>query len=345
MAILANTPIPAREYEKLLGALKERIRSAQLDALRVVNRELISLYMDIGRMIVGRQAGQTWGKSIVDSLASDLRAEFPGASGFSAANLWRMKGFYDAYGQNEKLAQLVREIGWSHNITILEKCKHEDEREFYIRSCRKFGWTRAVLVHQIENHVFHRTLSSQTNFESALPIEVKNQAKLAVRDEYTFAFLELEDQHSERELERAIAGRVEPFLREMGDMFTFIGSQYRLQVEDKEFFVDLLLYHRRLRALVALELKIGEFEPEFIGKMQFYLSVLDDTVRLPDEQPSIGIILCKSKNRLVVEYALKQASAPIGVAAYNVTPEVPKNLIGQLPRPEQVASLLEGIED
>jgi predicted nuclease of restriction endonuclease-like (RecB) superfamily len=341
---LAQELIPRQEYEMLLGALKERIRSAQLDALRSVNREQISLYTDIGRMIVERQQGDSWGKGIVDNLADDLRKEFPGANGFSAANLWRMKNFYEAYGGDEKLAQLVREIGWSHNISILEKCKSEQEREFYIRSCRKHGWSRSVLVHQIENQAFHRTMSTQTNFGVALDPAVSVHAQLAVKDEYTFAFLDLEDAHSERELERALTGRVEAFLQEMGNMFTFVGSQYKIRVGEREFFIDLLLYHRRLKALVALELKIGEFEPEYIGKMQFYLSVLDDTVRLPEEQPSIGIILCKSKDRLIVEYALKDATLPIGVSSYNVTPDVPNRLQGQLPSADQIATLLAGID-
>lgn len=341
---MAQELIPRQQYEMLLGALKERIRAAQLDALRSVNRGQISLYTDIGRMIVERQQGNSWGKGIVDNLADDLRKEFPGANGFSAANLWRMKNFYEAYSGDEKLAQLVREIGWSHNISILEKCKSEQEREFYIRSCRKHGWSRSVLVHQIENQAFQRTMSSQTNFGVALDPAVSVHAQLAVKDEYTFAFLDLEDAHSERELERALTGRVEAFLQEMGNMFTFVGSQYKIQVGEREFFIDLLLYHRPLKALVALELKIGDFEPEYIGKMQFYLSVLDDTVRLPEEQPSIGIILCKSKDRLIVEYALKDATLPIGVSSYSVTPNVPIRLQGQLPSADQIASLLAGID-
>ena len=326
----------------MLGALKERIRSAQLQAIRAVNYEQIALYTDVGRMIVEKQQGETWGKSIVGTLAEDLRREFPGTNGFSAANLWRMKNFYEAYGQNEKLAQLVREIGWSHNITILEKCKDPLEREFYIRSCRKHGWSRNVLVHQIESRAFERTLASQTNFATALEHTGSIHAQLAVKDEYTFAFLDLEDEHSERELERALTGRVEAFLREMGDMFTFVGSQYKVEVGGREFFIDLLLYHRRLRSLVALELKIGNFEPEYVGKMQFYLAVLDDTVRLPEEQPSIGIILCKAKDRVIVEYALKDATLPIGVSAYCVTPNLPNSFKGQLPSADQIASLLEG---
>ena len=238
----------------------------------------------------------------------------------------------------------MREIGWSHNISILEKCKGKQEREFYIRSCRKFGWTRSVLIHQIESQIFEKTMSSQTNFFAALEALPSVHAQLAVKDEYTFAFLDLEQTHSERELERAITERVGTFLQEMGNMFTFVGSQYRVQVGEKDFFIDLLLYHRQLRALVALELKVGEFEPEYVGKMQFYLSRLDETVRLPEEQPSIGIILCKSKDRLVVEYALRDASLPISVSSYSVTPNVPSRLQGQLPNAEQVASLLAGID-
>ena len=342
--VLTEFLISRQEYETLLGELKQKIRSAQLQALRSVNREQIALYLDIGRMIMDRQRGDTWGKAVVGNLANDLREEFPGLNGFSAANLWRMKNFYEAYGANEKLAQLVREIGWSHNITILERCRDDQEREFYVRSCRKYGWTRNVLVHQIENHTFERTLNSQTNFEAVLSDSIQTQAKLAVKDEYTFAFLDLEDEHSERELERALTGRVEAFLREMGDMFAFVGSQYKVEVGEREFYIDLLLYHRRLRCLVALELKIGEFEPEYIGKMQFYLTVLDEKVRLPDEQSSIGIILCKSKDRTIVEYALRQASMPIGVAAYRITSSVPEDLQGQLPDPVQIAALLAGID-
>ena len=237
-------PIPS-QYESLLGEIKERIHSAQLVALRQVNREMITLYSDIGRLIVARQEGDTWGKSVVANLARDLHAEFPGTSGFSAANLWRMKLFYESYGLNEKLAPLVREISWSHNVVILEKCKDTAEREFYIRSAQRFGWTRNVLVHQIENGT----------------------------------------------------------------------------------------------------LKIGEFLPEYVGKMQFYLAALDDKVKLEGESPSIGIILCKSKDRTIVEYALRRALSPIGIAAYEITDNLPAEFRGELPAPAQVAKLLENISE
>lgn len=329
------------DYQNLLGAVKERIRSAQYAALKVVNKELITLYWEIGQMIVARQEVAGWGRAVVEQLSLDLRAEFPGISGFSARNIWNMRNFYKSYNQSQKLQPLAAEIGWTHNLVILEKCKDDLEREYYLRMTRKFGWTKNVLIHQIENKTYEKMLTSQTNFDGALSEEIRNQAKLAVKDEYTFDFLELADEHSERQLEQAILGKVEPFLREMGGMFTFVGSQYRLEISGEEYFIDLLLYHRMLKCLIAVELKIGKFLPEYVGKMQFYLAALDDLVRLPDENPAIGIILCKSKDRTIVEYALRQSNKPIGVATYQIVSAVPPELEGQLPAPEQVAKLLE----
>ena len=334
----------AEGYSALLGEVKERIRAAQYAALKAVNKELIELYWDIGRLIVEQQQGMTHGKSVVERLAKDLRAEFPGIAGFSAANLWRMRAFYEAYAPSEKLAPMVREIGWTHNLIILEQCKDDLQREFYIRMTRKFGWTKALLVHQIEGQAYERTLLNQTNFDATLPEEVRARAKLAVKDEYTFDFLELGEQFSERQFERGLMANVEGFLREMGGAVSLIGSQYRLEVNDNEYFVDVLLFHRRLKCLVAVELKIGEFLPEYVGKMQFYLAVLDDKARMADENPSIGIILCKSKDETIVEYALRESNKPIGVATYRVVRALPEELRGELPAPEQIAKLLEGME-
>ncbi len=335
--------LPA-DYAGLLIEIKERVRAAQYQALKMVNNELVGLYWDIGKLILERQAGDTWGKSVVQQLAKDLRTEFPGVGGFSTSNLWRMKAFFEAYTDSEKLALLVREIGWSHNLVILQRCSDPQEREFYLRMTRKFGWSRNVLLHQVENQSYEKTLLGQTNFDQALTPELQAQAKLAVKDEYTFDFLELGEEHSERELERALIARIEDFLRTMGGLFAFVGSQFRLEVDGDEYFIDLLLYHRRLKALVAIELKIGKFQPEFVGKMQFYLAALDRQVRMEDENPSIGIILCKEKNRTVVEYALHDARKPVGVATYRTIKRLPKELKGQLPSPEEISSLLEGME-
>ncbi|MFO0055549.1 MAG: YhcG family protein [Dolichospermum sp.] len=336
-----NNPI-SDNYIHLLMEVKQRIRSAQYEALKAVNREMINLYWDIGQMIFIKQQNYNWGKSVVEQLSKDLQTEFPGISGFSARNIWNMRSFYVTYSQNEKLQPLVAEIGWTHNIVILEKCKDDLEREFYMKMTRKFGWTKNVLIHQIENQTYQKTLLNQTNFDQNISSEIRNQLKLAVKDEYTFDFLELANEHSERQLEQAILAKVKPFLQEMGGIFTFVDSQYRLEVDDEEYFIDILLYHRRLKCLVAIELKIGKFLPEYVGKMQFYLSVLDDKVKLADENPSIGIILCKSKQRTIVEYALKDSNKPIGVATYQIVSQLPQELKNQLPDPEQVAKLLEG---
>ena len=332
-----------KDYPAFLAEVKARIRSAQYAALRAVNKELVGLYWDIGRLIVERQQDAGHGAAIAERLADDLRDAFPGVGGFSRRNVFYMREFFLLYRDDVKVQPLVAQVGWSHNLIILQRCKDPQEREFYLRMTRKFGWTKNVLVHQIDNQSYEKSLLGQTNFDRTLTPALRAQAKLAVKDEYAFDFLELGEQHSERELERALIARIEDFLREMGGMFAFMGSQYRLDVEGKEYFIDLLLFHRRLRALVAIELKIGEFEPEFVGKMQVYLTVLDAQVRQEDENPSIGIILCKEKTRTIVEYALHDARKPIGVATYEITRTLPKKLKDQLPSPKAIARLLESI--
>jgi predicted nuclease of restriction endonuclease-like (RecB) superfamily len=336
-------PLPSG-YNQLLAEVKDRIRSAQYAALKAVNTELVGLYWDLGRLIVEKQEQSGWGKSVVERLSQDLRKEFPGVAGFSVQNLWYMRQFHLEYREHEKLQPLVGEIAWAHNLVIMSKCKDPLEREFYLRMTRKFGWSKNVLIHQIANQSYEKSLLGQTNFDQTLTPALRSQAKLAVKDEYTFDFLELAEEHSERELERALIARVEDFLRAMGGLFAFMGSQYRLEVDGREYFLDLLLFHRRLRSLVAIELKIGDFQPEFVGKMQFYLTALDRQVRQDDENPSIGIILCKEKNRTIVEYALHDANKPIGVATYEITRTLPKELKEQLPRPEEIAALLEGFD-
>jgi len=333
-----------KEYTHLLESIKTRIRRAQYDALKTVNKEMIVLYWDIGKMIVERQQKEGWGKAVVETLAVDLQKEFPGVQGYSKDNLWRMRKFFIQYQDNQKLAPMVQEIGWTHNIFIMERCGDDLEREFYIRMTRKYGWTKNVLLHQIDNKTYEKTLLNQTNFDKALPQNIKNQAKLAVKDEYTFDFLELSDEHSEIELERTLMNKINRFLIEMGGAFTFAGNQFRLEIEGNEFFIDILLYHRRLKCLVAVELKAGKFLPEYVGKMQFYLAALDSHVKEKNENPSIGIILCKDKNRTIVEYALRESKKPIGVAKYQIVTKLPSALKKELPAPEQIAKLMDDIK-
>jgi predicted nuclease of restriction endonuclease-like (RecB) superfamily len=327
-------------YPALLKEIKERIRSAQYEALKAVNKELISLYWDIGRIIVENQKGASWGKSVVERLSADLQTELLGISGFSPRNIWRMRDFYLVYRNNPKLSPLVSEIGWTHNLIILNSCGTDLEREFYIRMTIKHGWSKRTLFDKIELKTYETTMASQTSFEKALPPELAAPARLAVKDEYTFDFLEMGDERTERRLECAILTKVEPFLREMGGLFSFVGSQYRIEVGDQEYFIDLMLYHRSLKCLVAVELKTGNFLPEHVGKMQFYLAALDDLEREEGENPSIGIILCRSKNRITVEYALRESRKPIGVSVYRLVRKLPAKLRRLLPDRRQVEMLL-----
>ena len=255
-----------------------------------------------------------------------------------------MAQFYTEYQGNEILQPLVGEISWTKHTVIMGRCKDHFEREFYIRMTKRMGWSKNVLIHQIENKTYERTLMNQTNFNKALPEKIKNQAKLAVKDEYTFDFLELGEEHSEMELERALIAKINRFLIEMGGTFAFMGNQFRLEIDDEEFFIDILLYHRRLKCLVAIELKVGKFLPEYVGKMQFYLAALDNTVREKGENPSIGIILCKDKKRTIVEYALKESKKPIAVAQYRITSHLPKKLQKELPAPEQIRKLFDEVD-
>ena len=326
-------------YEKpslaFIADIKQKVRQAQYEALKAVNEQLINLYWEIGRSIAEKQS-ESWGKAIVPTLSKELQAEFPGMGGFSEGNLWLMAQFYTEYESDTNLAPLVREISWSKHITILKKCKDNLERRYYTLATKKFGWTKNVLIHHIEIKTYQKHLLNQTNFEQTLPDNIKNQAILAVKDEYTFNFLGLQEEHSERELEQALIHNVRNFLTEMGYQFTFLGNQFRLEVAEREYFIDLLLYHRQLQCLVAIELKVGEFLPEYKGKMDFYLSVLNDTIKLPNENDSIGIIICKEKNRTIVEYALKTSTQPIGVATYNLTDCLPLQYQNLLPSGKEI---------
>lgn len=323
-------------YHHLLQDLTARIRSAQYEALKAVNYRQLELYWYIGQQILARQEEAAWGKSVVERLSKDLQSEFPGIRGLSSSNLWRMRSWVLTYQDKENLAPLVREIGWSHNIVIMEKCKDDQSREFYLSMAAKFGWTKNVLIHQIENRTYEKYLLNQTNFDQTLPEQYKHQAILAIKDEYQFSFLEMADQHAERELELAIVRHIRAFLSELGSYFSFIGNQFRIEAGNKEYFIDLLLFHRRLNCLVAIDLKIGEFTPEMAGKMQFYLNVLNDNVKEEHENPAIGIIICKSKDRMVVEYALRDSRQPIGVATYTIREQVPEKWRNLLPSPEQL---------
>ena len=331
------------DYHQLLAAVKLRVREAQYRALQQVNQQQMQLYWDLGQLIAERQQQAGWGKGVVETLAQDLQTEFVGMSGFSASNLWRMRTFFLEYQHDVFLAQAVREIPWGQNILILEKCKTQAERLFYVAQARNNGWSRSTLTQQLKSRAYESTVLAQHNFPETLPAAQLPAAILALKDEYTFGFLALTPEHSEYELEQALLGNVRRFLIEMGGDFTFIGNQFRLELEGQEYFIDLLLFHRELQCLVAVELKITEFQPEYAGKMNFYLSLLNERVKKPHEQPSIGIIICQSKQRTVVEFALRDVNKPIGVATYTLTDTLPAELRPFFPSNEELVRRLDAV--
>lgn len=332
------------DYKPFLKEITDKIRSSQYEAMKTLNTALIQLYWEIGEEIYRQQQEKGWGKSIVEILSQELKKEFPDVKGFSSANLWRMRVFYLTYATEANLAPMVREISWTKNLVIMEKCKDMLEREFYIRMTKRYGWTKDVLINHIENQSYEKYLLNQTNFEETVPEKYREQAKLAVKDEYIFDFMELGKEYSERELELGLINHIREFLSEMGGTFTFIGNQYHLAVGGDDFYIDLLLFHRKLKSLVAIELKIGAFQPEFAGKMQFYLTALDEQVKLSEENPSIGILICKEKNRTVVEYALKNSNRPIGVATYELSNSLPESMKNMLPSPDEISKRLSLLE-
>lgn len=369
--------VDAPEYRQLVVELKKRVQAARVAASGVVNRELILLYWDIGRAIVERQSRLGWGKAVVEMVSRDLRDAFPGMTGFSPRNVWDMRRLYAAYaepgflpavhsrmdnqvqspdlrqavaeltdtGNGEppaKLRQLVAEIPWGQNLLILNKIEKPLARLWYLLATARMGWSRNVLLNQIKASAYERAVVEKKshNFPLALPEQLAEQAAEAMKSRYNLEFLGIAEVIRERELEDRLISDLQAFLLELGYGFCFVGRQYRLTLGRKEYFVDLLFYHRFLKALVAFELKVGAFEPEFAGKMDFYLNLLNDTERGDDDNPSIGIILCAEKDDIEVEYALRTKQNPIGVAEYTLSKKLPAQMRGKLPTAKQLASVI-----
>ena len=329
-------------YGQLLADLKERIRDARTRASVSVNRELVLLYWEIGQCILERQREEGWGARVIDHLARDLRRSFPGTRGFSSRNLKYMRALAEAYPDKEFVQGVLAQISWYHNITILEKVKEPTEREWYIKAAIEHGWSRAVLVHQVESGLYQRQGRAVTNFERTLPPPRSDLARELVKDPYAFDFLTLAGDARERELERGLIEHLRDFLLELGAGFALVGSQYRLDVGGQEYVLDLLFYHLHLRCFVVIDLKAGAFKPEHAGKMGFYLSAVDDLIRQPDDGPTIGIILCRERNRIVAEYALRELKRPMGVATYRLTRALPRGLRGHLPTVKELEKGLGG---
>lgn len=345
-----------KEYEAFLVELKERIRTAQLRAAVAANRVLIELYWQIGRDIVERQKVHGWGNAVLDRLGEDLQKAFPGLSGFSRTNLYRMRAFYLAYRDDPEFVpqpvgqmaesgvpEAVAAIPWGHNVVLVEQIKNPAERLWYARKAVENGWSRSVMVHWIESDLYERQGKAQTNFEKTLPALQSDLARETLKDPYKFEFLTLAEEAEEKALESGLLAHIQKFLVELGVGFAFVGRQVRLEVGGEDFYLDLLFYHLKLRCYIVIDLKATAFRPEYAGKMNFYLSAMDDLLRHPDDRPSIGVILCKAKNKVVAEYAHRDIAKPVGISSYvtKLVESLPAEFRGAIPSPEEWSRELE----
>lgn len=328
-------------YAELLATLRDRVAAARVRAALSVNRELVLLYWSIGRDILDRQTAEGWGTRVVDQLATDLRRAFPEMKGLSARNLRYMRAFADAWSDLAIVQQLVAQLPWGHCVRLLDADLSFSEREWYVRAAIEHGWSRAVMLHQMDTGLYHRQRRAATNFARTLPAPSSELAQQIVKDPYNFEFLDIAADAAERDLERALIERIRQTILELGKGFAFVGSQYHLVVGGEDFYIDLLFYHLRLRCFVIIELKTVDFRPEFAGKMNFYLSAVDDLLRHPDDAPSIGMILCRGRNATVVEYALRDTAKPMGVAGYELRQEPPPALLEALPTIEELTRELD----
>ncbi len=331
------------DYAVFLDDLKTRIQAARTKAALAVNRELILLYWQIGRSILERQSTSAWGDKILERLSSDLRLEFPDMQGLSRTNLKYMRMFAEAYPEIGQ--QAVDQLPWGHNIIVLTKLKDPVTRQWYVNACIQNGWSRAILEAQIATRLMERQGKAAHNFDRALPAPQSELAAQILKDPYNFDFLSLGDEAHERDLERGLIAHLKNFLLELGAGFAFIGSQHHFEVNGKDYFLDLLFYHYRLHCFVVIDLKMTEFKPEYAGKMNFYLSAVDDLMRSPGDAPTIGIVLCKDHDRTDVEYALRGTTQPVGVSHFELSQALPAEFEGALPTVAQLEALLEGDVD
>jgi len=333
---------PPKGYADWLTDLKSRIHTAQQRATLAVNRELVLLYWQIGRDILARQAEQGWGAKVIERLAQDLRIAFPDMKGFSRANLMYMRAFAEAWPDAEIVQQAVGQLPWGHNLVLLTRLKDAQQRLAYAQSAIAHGWSRNILDIHIETRLLERTGKAVTNFDASLPKAQSDLARESLKDPYRLDFLGLGREAGEREIESALVKHVTDFLLELGAGFAFVGRQVLLDVGGDEFFIDLLFYHLKLRCYVVIELKGGKFKPEHLGQLSFYLTAVDEQVKHPQDNPTIGLLLCRSKNKVVAEYALRTNAQPLGVAEYKLLESLPAELQTSLPSIEQIERELAG---
>lgn len=328
-------------YATLLQEIKHRVRVAQTRAALAVNRELVLLYWSIGRDILARQRAEGWGAKVIDRLAKDLGAEFPGVEGFSSRNLKYMRAFAEAWPEQEFVQQVIAQLPWGHHTRLLDRIKDRPTREWYLKAAIENGWSQNILVHQISSRLHERQGKAVTNFARALPPEGSELAEQLLKDPYQFDFLTLSAPARERQLELGLLNHLRDLLLELGRGFAFVGSQVPLEIDGQTFYLDLLFYHVRLHCYFVIELKVGAFKPEYAGKLNFYLSAADDLLRTTGDAPTLGLLLCESRGKSIVEYALRDVSKPIGVSTYRVTRQLPAPLRNEIPSIEDLRQVVD----
>ena len=336
--------LSVQNYQTWLNQLKSDIRAAQQRSVLAVNQELIKLYWRIGKDILQRQLDQGWGAKVIEQLANDLRQAFPDLKGFSRTNLLYMRSFAENWAdfeQNPIVQQAVGQIPWGHNLVLLTKLNEPQARLNYARLCIEHGWSRNVLQHQIESGLLQRQGKATTNFTHTLPQAQSELAQQTLKDPYVFDFLNLEAEARERDLEKALTQHISQFLLELGAGFAFVGKQVPLEVGGQNFYIDLLFYHLKLRCYLVIELKTGDFKPEHTGQLSFYLTAVDEQLKSAQDTPTIGLLLCKNRNKLIAEYALRDNSKPIGIAEYQLAQALPHDLEDKLPSIEKIEQALQ----
>ena len=325
-------------YADLLADVKRRVQEARVRAVLAANSELVLLYWDIGHRILKEQDQSGWGAKVIDRLAQDLRSSFPDMKGFSPRNLKYMRAFAVAWPDRSFVQQLAAQMPWAHNCMLLDKISDPETRHWYIQQTVKNGWSRNVLAVQIDTRLHERQGNAVSNFKSTLPPADSELVAQAFKDPYLFDFLGTADLHAERDIEQSLMDHIQRFLLELGAGFAFVGRQVHLEVGDQDFYIDLLFYHLRLRCFVVVELKAVPFDPAFVGQLNLYLSAVDDLLRHPDDKPTVGLLLCRDKNQVVVEYALRGLKKPIGVAKWQaqLVKSLPNDLKGSLPSIEEL---------
>jgi len=324
------------EYKSWIKELKQKLRKSQIKAAINVNSVLLEFYWELGIDIVEKQKRSSWGSGFLKQLSKDLMDEFPDMKGFSYRNIKYIRQWHLFYVKRQQVVALLTQIPWGHNIFIVTKCDTVEEAEFYIRKTIENGWSRSVLTHQVESKLYERNGKAITNFSHTLPKPQSDLANELIKDPYSFDFLTLTENFREKELESALLDNITKFLLELGSGFAFVGKQKKLKVGDRDFYIDLLFYHTQMHCYVVVELKVVDFEPEFAGKLNFYIKAVDEQIKTDKDEPSIGILLCKSKDKMVVEYSLSDIHKPIGVSEYQLTHQLPDKLKSVMPSIEDI---------